>query len=77
MKAFDPNSEKTWVRAYLTLHYGLSGVFKINPEFQFFCHFLNILNVLRCMNAEFINFDPFKPKVSNFKAAWLKVSHLD
>ena len=58
------------------VHYCLSGVLKINPEFQILWHFLIIWNVLRCMNDKFINFDPFKPKTFNFKVLWLKGSHL-
>ena len=58
------------------MHYCLSGVLKINPEFQILWHFLIIWNVLRCMNDKFINFDPFKPKIFNFKVPWLKGSHL-
>ena len=63
--------------SYVTLHYCLSGVLKINPEYQTFWHFLIILNILRCMNDKFANFDAFKPKIFNFKVQWLKGSLLE
>ena len=54
------------------MHYCLLGVLKINPEFQIFWHILIVLNILRCMNDRFMNFDAFKPKIFNFKVQWLK-----
>ena len=53
-----------------TLHYCLPGELKINPEFQIFWHFLNILNLLRCINDRFKKFEAFKPQILNFKVPW-------